>query len=541
MAERRPAGYPKLKNYKPSRFMLPTSHYDKAKADRAVKFIENLCHTKGKWAGKRFWLLPWQEQLIRDIFGIVKPDGYRQFRTAFVEICKKVGKSELAAAVALYLLYADNEPSAEVYGAAADRQQASIVFDVAKQMVEMSPALLKRSKLMTATKRIVNYGNSGYYQVLSAEVGGKHGFSVSGLVFDEIHTQPNRQLYDVLTKGSSDARQNPLHFIITTAGTDRHSIAYELHTKAVDILEGRRVDPTFYPVVYGLKDDEDWEDEANWYKVNPSLGYTVDIERLRDAYREAKQNPADEVTFKWLRLNMWVSSTVAWIPDAIFMKGNEEIDLPALEGIDCYGGLDLSSTGDITALVLMFPPRDEDEKYILLPFFWVPEETIPQRVKAASVPYDIWEKQGYLLSTEGNVIHYDFIEKFINDLAEKYHIVEIAVDRWNATQMIQNLEGDGFTMVPFGQGFASMSGPTKDFYRLLMEGQIIHGGHPVLRWMAGNVVVDTDPAGNIKVTKAKSKEKIDGIVAAIMALDRCIRNQTEPQGSVYDERGLLVF
>ena len=538
MAERRPAGYPKLKNYKPSRFMLPTSHYDKAKADRAVKFIENLCHTKGKWAGKRFWLLPWQEQLIRDIFGIVKPDGYRQFRTAFVEICKKVGKSELAAAVALYLLYADNEPSAEVYGAAADRQQASIVFDVAKQMVEMSPALLKRSKLMTATKRIVNYGN---YQVLSAEVGGKHGFSVSGLVFDEIHTQPNRQLYDVLTKGSSDARQNPLHFIITTAGTDRHSIAYELHTKAVDILEGRRVDPTFYPVVYGLKDDEDWEDEANWYKVNPSLGYTVDIERLRDAYREAKQNPADEVTFKWLRLNMWVSSTVAWIPDAIFMKGNEEIDLAALEGRDCYGGLDLSSTGDITALVLMFPPRDEDEKYILLPFFWVPEETIPQRVKAASVPYDIWERQGYLLSTEGNVIHYDFIEKFINDLAEKYHIVEIAVDRWNATQMIQNLEGDGFTMVPFGQGFASMSGPTKDFYRLLMEGKIIHGGHPVLRWMAGNVVVDTDPAGNIKVTKAKSKEKIDGIVAAIMALDRCIRNQTEPQGSVYDERGLLVF
>lgn len=541
MAERRPAGYPKLKNYKPSRFMLPTSHYDKAKADRAVKFIENLCHTKGKWAGKRFWLLPWQEQLIRDIFGIVKPDGYRQFRTAFVEICKKVGKSELAAAVALYLLYADNEPSAEVYGAAADRQQASIVFDVAKQMVEMSPALLKRSKLMTATKRIVNYGNSGYYQVLSAEVGGKHGFSVSGLVFDEIHTQPNRQLYDVLTKGSSDARQNPLHFIITTAGTDRHSISYELHTKAVDILGGRRVDPTFYPVVYGLKDDEDWEDEANWYKVNPSLGYTVDIERLRDAYREAKQNPADEVTFKWLRLNMWVSSTVAWIPDAIFMKGNEEIDLAALEGRDCYGGLDLSSTGDITALVLMFPPRDEDEKYILLPFFWVPEETIPQRVKAASVPYDIWERQGYLLSTEGNVIHYDFIEKFINDLAEKYHIVEIAVDRWNATQMIQNLEGDGFTMVPFGQGFASMSGPTKDFYRLLMEGKIIHGGHPVLRWMAGNVVVDTDPAGNIKVTKAKSKEKIDGIVAAIMALDRCIRNQTEPQGSVYDERGLLVF
>ena len=538
--EPRPKGYPKLKNYKPSQFMLPTSHYDKKKADRAVTFIENLCHTKGKWAGTPFWLLPWQEQLIRDIFGIAKPDGNRQFRTAFVEICKKVGKSELAATVALYLLYADNEPSAEVYGAAADRQQASIVFDVAKQMVEMSPALMKRSKLMGATKRIVNYSNAGYYQVLSAEVGGKHGFSVSGLVFDEIHTQPNRQLYDVLTKGSSDARQNPLHFIITTAGNDRHSIAYELHTKAVDILEGRRVDPTFYPVVYGLKDDEDWEDEANWHKVNPSLGYTVDIERLRDAYREAKQNPADEVTFKWLRCNMWVSSTVAWIPDAIYMRGNEPIDMDALAGRDCYAGLDLSSTGDITALVLIFPPRNEDEKYVLLPYFWIPEETIPRRVKANSVPYDIWEKQGYIMSTEGNVIHYDFIEKFIMDLSEKYHILEIAVDRWNATQMIQNLEGEGFTIVPFGQGFSSMSAPTKEFYRLLMEGRIIHGGNPVLRWMAGNVVIDTDPAGNIKVTKAKSKEKIDGIVAAIMALDRCIRQEGQ-SGSVYDERGLLVF
>lgn len=538
--EPRPKGYPKLKNYKPSQFMLPTSHYDKKKADRAVTFIENLCHTKGKWAGTPFWLLPWQEQLIRDIFGIVKPDGNRQFRTAFVEICKKVGKSELAAAVALYLLYADNKPSAEVYGAAADRQQASIVFDVAKQMVEMSPALMKRSKLMGATKRIVNYSNAGYYQVLSAEVGGKHGFSVSGLVFDEIHTQPNRQLYDVLTKGSSDARQNPLHFIITTAGNDRHSIAFELHTKAVDILEGRRVDPTFYPVVYGLKDDEDWEDEANWYKVNPSLGYTVDIERLRDAYREAKQNPADEITFKWLRCNMWVSSTVAWIPDAIYMRGNEPIDMDALAGRDCYAGLDLSSTGDITALVLIFPPRDEEEKYVLLPYFWIPEETIPRRVKANSVPYDIWEKQGYIMSTEGNVIHYDFIEKFIMDLSEKYHILEIAVDRWNATQMIQNLEGEGFTIVPFGQGFSSMSAPTKEFYRLLMEGRIIHGGNPVLRWMAGNVVIDTDPAGNIKVTKAKSKEKIDGIVAAIMALDRCIRQEGQ-SGSVYDERGLLVF
>ncbi|MCD8108767.1 MAG: terminase large subunit [Clostridiales bacterium] len=519
--------------------MLDASHYDKKKADKAVKFIEQLCHTKGKWAGKRFWLLPWQEQIIRDVFGIVQEDGTRQFRTAFVEICKKVGKSELAAAVALYMLYADNEPSAEVYGAAADRQQASIVFDVARRMVEMSPALLRRSKILTAQKRIVNYDNAGFYQVLSAEVGTKHGLNVSALVFDEIHNQPNRNLYDVLTKGSSDARQNPVHFIITTAGTDRNSIGYELHTKATDILNGRRIDPTFYPVVYSLGDDEDWEDEKNWYKINPSLDYTVKIDRLRDAFREAKQNPADEVTFRWLRLNQWVSSTTAWIPDQVFMQGNVPVDMKALEGRDCYGGLDLSSSEDITAFVLCFPPSNADEKYIILPFMWVPEDTIPRRVRRTSVPYDVWQRQGYIMATKGNVIDYAFIEAFIDDLGKKYHIKEIAFDRWGAVEMVQHLEGEGFTVVPFGQGFKDMSPASKAFYELMLKGEITHGGHPVLRWMAGNVVIDTDPAGNIKPTKKVSPEKIDGIVAAIMALDRCIRH--EEQGSVYDNRELFVI
>ena len=537
--ETRPESIPKLQNYIPSRFMLPASHYDKKKADRAVRFIEQLKHTKGKWAGKPFWLFPWQEQVIRDIFGIVDERGKRQFRTAYVEIGKKNGKSELAAAVALYLLYADGGPSAEVYGAAADRQQASIVFDVARQMVDMTPALLKRSKIMGASKRIVNYSNAGFYQVLSAEVGTKHGLNVSGLVLDEVHAQPNRQLYDVLTKGSGDAREQPLYFLITTAGTDRESICYELHQKAKDILDGRKVDPTFYPVVYGLADDDDWTDEKNWYKANPSLGQTIQIERVRDMFREALDNPAEENVFKQLRLNMWVSSLTRFIPEHIYDLGNTPIDMESLKGRDCYGGLDLSSTGDITAFVLMFPPRNEEEKYVMLPFFWVPEDTIPIRVRRASVPYDTWRQQGYLNATEGNVIHYGFIEKFIEQLGEQYHILEIAFDRWGATQMVQDLEGMGFTVVPFGQGYKDMSPPTKEFYKLLMEGRIVHGGNPVMRWMAGNVVVDRDPAENIKPTKAKSAEKIDGIVAAIMALDRCIRH--EEQRSVYDERGLMVF
>lgn len=284
-----------------------------------------------------------------------------------------------------------------------------------------------------------------------------------------------------------------------------------------------------------------YDENGNWYKANPSLGQTIQIQRVRDAYQEALDNPAEENVFKQLRLNMWVSSLTRFIPEHIYDLGNQPIDMEALKGRDCYGGLDLSSTGDITAFVLMFPPRVPEEKYIMLPFFWIPEDTIPQRVRRASVPYDVWYQQGYLMATEGNVIHYGFIEKVIEELGKTYHILEIAFDRWGAVQMTQNLEGMGFTVVPFGQGFKDMSPPTKEFYKLLMEGRIIHGGNPVMAWMAGNVVVDTDPAGNIKPTKAKSPEKIDGIVAAIMALDRCIRNEGQQQGSVYDERDMIVF
>ncbi|HEM5271065.1 TPA: terminase large subunit [Streptococcus suis] len=527
-------------HYEPSPFMLPTSHYDKVKADRAVTFINNLSHTKGKWAGKRFDLLPWQEQIVRDLFGIVKEDGNRQFLTAYIEIPKKNGKSELAAAIALYLLYADNEASAEVYGAACDRNQASIVFDVAKQMVQMSRPLEKRSKIMGATKRIVNYSNAGFYQVLSAETGTKHGLNVSGLVFDEIHAQPNRHLYDVLTKGSGDAREQPLFFIITTAGTDRNSICYELHTKALDILNGRKKDTSFYPVVYGLSDEDDWNDEANWRRANPSLGHTIGIDRVREAYQQALDNPAEENVFKQLRLNMWTSSSVAWIPEHVYARGNDPIQYESLKDRSCYAGLDLSSTSDITAFVLVFPPRFEEENYIVLPYFWLPEDTLELRCRRDHVLYDVWERQGYIKTTEGNVVHYGFIEKFIEDLSEIYHIKEIAYDRWNATQMVQNLEGMGLTMVPFGQGYKDMSPPSKELYKLMMEGKIQHGGHPVLKWMGQNVVMRQDPAGNIKPDKEKSVEKIDGIVALIMGLDRCIRHQTD-EGSVYDERGILSF
>ena len=530
-----------MKKYRPTKFKLRTSHYDEDKADFAVGFIECLCHTKGRWAGQPFKLLPWQEQIVRDIFGTVKADGKRQFTTAYIEIPKKNGKSELAAAIALYMLFADGEASPEVYGAAADRQQAAIVFDVANQMVKLTPALAKRSKILGANKRIVSAFNNGFYQVLSAEVGTKHGLNVSGLVLDEVHAQPNRKLYDVLTKGSGDAREQPLYFLITTAGNDTNSICYELHQKALDIIEGRKNDPTFYPVIYGAPESSDWTNPKVWKKANPSLGETITLDKVQAACDSARQNPAEENTFRQLRLNQWVKQSVRWMPMEKWDRCNFAVDEESLEGRICYGGLDLSSTTDITAFVLVFPPLDDEDKYIILPYFWIPEDTLELRVRRDHVPYDLWQRQGFLQTTEGNVVHYGYIEKFIEELGMRFNIREIAFDRWGAVQMVQNLEGMGFTVVPFGQGFKDMSPPTKELMKLTLEERIAHGGHPVLRWNMDNIFIRRDPAGNIKADKEKSTEKIDGAIATIMALDRAIRCGLDTSESVYENRGILMI
>ena len=531
----------KLKKYRPTKFKAKDSRYDKDAADFAVMFIESLCHTKGTWAGKPFELIDWQEQIIRDIFGTLKPNGYRQFNTAYVEIPKKQGKSELAAAVALLLTCGDGEERAEVYGCAADRQQATIVFDVAADMVRMCPALSKRVKILASQKRIIYTPTNSFYQVLSAEAYSKHGFNIHGVVFDELHTQPNRKLFDVMTKGSGDARMQPLYFLITTAGADTHSICYETHQKAKDILEGRKIDPTFYPVIYGADEEDDWTDPKVWKKANPSLNITVGIDKVEAACESAKQNPGEENSFRQLRLNQWVKQAVRWMPMDKWDVCAFPVSEDDLEGRVCYGGLDLSSTTDITAFVLVFPPLDEEDKYCILPYFWVPEETLELRVRRDHVPYDVWERQGKLMTTEGNVVHYGYIEKYIERLGERFNIREIAFDRWGAVQMVQNLEGMGFTVVPFGQGFKDMSPPTKELMKLVLEQMVAHGGHPVLRWMMDNIFIRTDPAGNVKADKEKSTEKIDGAVATIMGLDRAIRCGNDAGASVYDSRGLLVF
>ena len=356
-----------LTEYEPTRFMLEDSYYDEDAADYAVMFIEQLSHTKGTWAGKPFKLLDWQEKIIRDLFGIMKPNGYRQFNTAYIEIPKKNGKSELAAAVALLLCCGDGEQRAEIYGCAADRGQATIVFDVAADMVRMCPALNKRCKILTSQKRILFTPTNSFYQVLSAEAYSKHGFNIHGVVFDELHTQPNRKLFDVMTKGSGDARMQPLYFLITTAGTDTNSICFETHQKAKDILEGRKIDPTFYPVIYGAGEDEDWTDPKVWLKSNPSLGETIGMDKVKAACDSARQNPGEENSFRQLRLNQWVKQAVRWMPmekwDACALPVDEEM----LEGRVCYGGVDLSSTTDLTSFCLGFPPESEEKRYDGLP------------------------------------------------------------------------------------------------------------------------------------------------------------------------------
>ena len=352
--------------------------YDENKANRVKRFIECLKHTKGEFHGKPFKLLPWQDKIISDVFGTVRDDdpSMRQYTTAYIEIPKKQGKSELGAAIALNMLVNDDEWKAEVYSCASDRQQAAIVFDVACDMVRQSAALSKRIKIVPSTKRMVYMPTGSIYQVLSSEVATKHGLNVSACIFDELHTQPTRALYDVMTQGSGDARRQPLWFFLTTAGTDRTSICWEVHQKALDILEGRKKDDRFYPVIYGLSEQEDWHKEENWYKANPSLGYTITIDKVRDAYHKALETPADENMFRQLRLNQWTAQSVRWMPMDKWDECGGMLDEYDLEGRACYGGLDLSSTSDLTTLVLVFPPNDESEPYIILPFFWLPKETL---------------------------------------------------------------------------------------------------------------------------------------------------------------------
>lgn len=509
--------------------------YDEAAAQKAVDFFPlALCHVKGEWAGQPISLLPWQENdVIRPLFGWKRPDGTRRYRTCFVEVPRKNGKSTIAAGIGLYLLFADGEPGAEVYSAAADRSQAAIVFDIAKQMVAKSPMLAKRARIFQSSIMAPATGSS--YKVLSADVETKYGYNASGIIFDELHTQANRRLWDALITATGVRRQ-PLTFVMTTAGYDRHSVCWEQHDYAMKVKAGIIQDDSYLGVIYAADENDDWTDPKVWAKANPSLGNTLKLDYVATECQHARDIPGYENTFKRLQLNIWTEQATRWLGLDTWDACAGEVDLALLEGRDCFGGIDLSSTQDTTALALVFPGPDG---YDTLSWFWVPEESIRKRSERDRVPYDIWARDGFIEETEGNVVDYDIIRKRVNELGQRFHIKEIAIDRWNSTDLQTRLQGDGFTVVPFGQGFASMTAPAKELEKLLLSRKLRHGGNPVLRWMASVVAVSQDAAGNLKPDKAKSTERIDGIVALIMALGRAM---VQPDGwSMYETERLLVI
>ena len=513
-----------------------TYWFDRKAATIAERFFDRmLVHIEGPMAGQPFVLEPWQRKIVSDLWGWKTVDGRRRYRKLYLEVPRGNGKSTFAAGLALLLLAVDGERSAKVYSAAADKPQAAIVFETAERMMEASPFLAPRIKAYR-NKTMEFRETQSKYITLSSDAYTKHGLNPHGIVFDELHAQPNRDLYDVLNTAMGKRRQ-PLMIMITTAGYDRNSICWEQHEYARQVAEGIIDDPTFYPAIWAAGDDDDWTLPATWSRANPNYGVSVQEEFLRQECIAALASPAYQNTFRRLYLNQWTQQESRWLDMHRWDACNQA--LPDLAGRVCYAGLDLASTTDVAAFVLAFPPQEPNEPFYLVAQFWVPGENMIDRARRDRVPYDAWCRDGIMTSTPGNVIDYGMIERDIAALGERYDIREIAFDRWGATQMTQDLTAAGFTMVQMGQGFASMAAPTKELMRLVLAGELAHGANPVLRWMADNMVVEQDAAGNVKPSKAKSREKIDGLVAAIMAIDRATRNGSE--ASVYENRGVMAI
>lgn len=513
-------------------------YFDEVAADRVVWFIEtHLRHTLGEFAGQPFVLEPWQRKATRDIFGWKRRrDGLRRYRRVLVYVPRKNGKSTWGSALAAFALFGDGEPGAHVYSAAADREQASIVFEQTKNMIQASPRLSQRAQVY---KRVVTVERTlSNYKVLSSDVNTKHGLNPHMVVFDELHTQPTRELWDALTTGQGSRRQ-PLVIALTTAGHEPESIEAEIYTYATQVRNGVIEDDSFYPVIYEAPADADWQDPAVWAAANPNYGVSLRPEYMAQEALRAANSPAYINTFKRLLLNIRTAQQAKWFPLEVWDRCREEFDEASLVGRPCFGGLDLANTSDLASLVLVFPDAETGAApYRVLPFFWVPEENVIERQREQRAHYEAWIRDGFVRATPGNVIDHEVISQDIEALAERFHIVDLAFDRWGSVQVVNRLAGAGLEVVQFGQGYASMSAPAKELYRLLNSRELRHNGHPVLRWNADNVVVDQDAPGNIKPNKAKARMKIDGVVALIMALGRAMRHETDT--SVYDAGGLFI-
>lgn len=501
-------------------------YFDLDAAERVRKFFAKfLRHSKGEWAGQPFTLLDWQwEKIIAPLFGWKRPDGSRRFRKGYIEIPKKNGKSTISSGIALYMLAADGEAGAEVYCVAADRMQAGIVYTEAANMVDASPALSARIEQVRSIKRLVYPKERAWMQTLSSDVKTKEGLNIHGLIFDELHAQPNRELWDTLTYGGA-ARRQPLILSITTAGYDKHSICWEQHEYAANVLAGRIEDDAFFGFIAAADEDDDWTSPDTWRKANPSLGVTIKEAEMAAACLEAKNSPAKENAFRRYRLDQWTSQETRWLPMDKWDANNSPVDAEALAGRTCTAGLDLAKTGDITALVLAF--RDTDGAFDVLPFFWIPEERAAEREKRDRVPYSQWEKRGFITFTPGDSTDYRYIRQQIVEAFTEYDVTSMGFDPWNAQHLITELvEEDGIDIEKlrtFPQTLKFFNEPSQYLETLVRSNRIRHGGHPVLRSHAENVHVST-LNGNIRPVKPDHKDgkKIDGIVALIMALGRQI-------------------
>ena len=535
-------------------------YFDVAAGARVCEFFETLLHhSKGRdWAGKLFALLDWERDILMRLFGWMRADGTRRFRKAYIEVAKKNGKSTLAAGIALFLLLGDGEPGAEVYCGATSRDQAKIVWSEAANMVAASPALNARTDT-TPTRNNIAYPEAGsFLRAISAEAGTNEGLNIHGLVFDEMHALKDRPFWDALEYGGR-ARSQPLFVIITTSGWDRTSIGYELHTYGKGVLAGTTEDDSFFAYICAAEDEDDWTDPKVWAKANPSMGVIFSEADMAQACREAQERPAAQNIFRRYCLSQWTQAITAWLPQDHWKACGWGVEDPvlwrsetlaALKGQRCFGGLDLGSTGDLTALVLLFPREDEPD--ILLPWFWVPEEGAWRDDMQRRSKYEVWIRQGLVTATEGNMADYDVIRRHISGwaplgddfqgLADDYGIEELAVDRlFQGAQLCTQLMADGMNVIAFGQGFLSMAAPSKMFEECVIRHDFEHGNNPVLDWMAANVSVKTDPAGNIKPIKPEhgSGFKIDGIVAAVMAKGRAMA--TGEAVSAYSDHDLLVL
>lgn len=519
-------------------------HFDAGLAKLACRFFgEELCHVKGELARQPFYLQDWQLAIVSNLFGWINTDGLRRYHEAFIEVARKNGKTPLAAGILLYVLFEDGEPGAEIYGAAYDYKQASLVFDHARGMVRYNPRLADRCKVYQGQSKAVQLDEDySTYRVVCGKDEGLHGGNTHAAVIDELHTQKNRDLVDTIIT-STGARRQPLVVYITTSDFEREgSICNEKEDYAQSVIGGFS-DPRFLPVVFKAEradaDEGGYQDRAIWKKANPNLGVSVKEEYLEREAKRAEELPSYLNTFLRLHLNIRTEQDQRWLVMGKWDECADDVDTEALHGKTCYGGLDLGSTSDLTSLCLCFPDGDS---YDFLWWFWTPEANAHERERRDRAPYLTWGREGHIRLTPGDETDYRTIEADVVAICEEYPIRELAGDRlFQGAQLLQNLREDhGLNVVPFGQGFLSMAAPSRQFEEIVVARRMRHGGNPVARWMAGNVATEEDAAGNIKPSKKKSNEKIDGIVSAIMALGRAMVAEA-PVASVYETRGVLAL